>query len=369
MPDTSILFQPVTVRNTHFENRIVMAPMTRSFSPEGVPGENVHDYYQRRAAADVGLIISEGTLIPRGGAANDPNIPLFYGEQSLKGWKAVIDGVHEAGGKMAPQIWHQGIARKSGTGLFPDAPTDSPSGVTPKGQQIFEAPSTAEVEDMLNAYVEAAADAARLGFDAIEFHGAHGYLIDQFFWAMTNKREDRFGGDIADRTTFAAEIIKATREKVGDVPIILRWSQWKLFDYTARLVETPADLETFLKPLVDAGVDVFHASQRRYWEPEFPEVDGEDGLNLAGWCKKLTGLPAISVGSVGLDGEFIGSFRGEGSKSRPIEDLLARMEKGEFEMIAVGRALLQDPEWATKVKDGRLDDLGDYNAEAIKTLY
>jgi len=185
-----------------------------------------------------------------------------------------------------------------------------------------------------------------------------------------NKRDDRFGGSLPERATFAGDIIRETRKQVGpDTAIILRFSQWKQQDYTARLAQTPAEFEAFLKVFVDAGVDVLHASQRRYWEPEFPDVDGENGLNTAAWAKKLTGLPSITVGSVGLTGDFEKAFRGEGATVRRLDDLEARLDKGEFDMVAVGRALLQDPDWATKVRDGRSDELKDYDAKSLAVLY
>ena len=370
MSDTAPLFSPFSVRGLTIPNRIVMAPMTRSQSPGGVPGENVAEYYARRAGADVGLIITEGTTINRGGASSDPNIPNFHEAKSLEGWGRVASRVHEEGGKIAPQIWHVGMVRKQGTGPVPDAPSDSPSGLTHTGKQIYDAPTEAEVADMVMAYADAAAQAKRLGFDTVEIHGAHGYLIDQFFWDVMNKREDKYGGDLAHRANFAGEIIKEIRKKVGDeMPIILRFSQWKQQDYEARLASTPQEFEAFLKVFVDAGVDVLHASQRRWWEAEFPDVDGEDGLNTAGWAKKLTGLPTITVGSVGLSSDFLGTFAGQGSKTRPIMDVVERLDKGEFDMVAVGRALLQDPFWAQKVKEGRTDELADYSAEALATLY
>ena len=92
-------------------------------------------------------------------------------------------------------------------------------------------------------------------------------------------------------------------------------------------------------------------------------------MNLAGWAKKLSGLPTITVGSVGLSSEFIGAFRGEGSKTRPLTDVIERLDRGEFDMVGVGRALLQDPYWAQKVADENFDDLADYDAVALKTLY
>ena len=370
MTDVSALFQPLTIRGVTIPNRIAMAPMTRSFSPNGVPGQNVADYYARRAAADVGLLITEGTVTDRKGASNDANVPRFHGDDALAGWAKVVEDVHAQGGKIAPQIWHQGMMRKPGTGHFPDAPTDSPSGLTHTGKSVLPVPTTEEVWDMVQAYARAAGDAAKLGFDAIEIHGAHGYLIDEFFWDVMNVRTDRYGGSLPERATFAAEIVAECRKQVGpNMPIILRFSQWKQQDYTIKLAHTPQELEAFLAPIVAAGVDMLHCSQRRVWEAEFPDVDGENGLNCAGWTKKVTGVPTITVGSIGLSSDFAGSFRGEGSAKAPLDDVVRRLEKGEYDMVAIGRALLQDPEWAKKVKEGRTDDLMDYDGKALATLY
>ena len=370
MPSFDALFEPFTLSGMELSNRIVMAPMTRSFSPDGTPGDDVADYYARRAAADVGLIITEGTTIDRDGASFDSRVPNFHADNALQGWQNVVNKVHAEGGKIAPQIWHVGMMRKQGTGPNPDAPSDSPSGHTHTGKPVYDMPSKAEVEDMINAFVQGVVNSKVLGFDCAELHGAHGYLIDQFFWGLMNKREDEYGGSLVDRAKFAGDIISAARQKLGpDYPIILRFSQWKQQDYTHRLATTPEELEAFLKVFVDAGVSCLHCSQRRFWEPEFPDQDGENGMNLAGWTKKLTGLPTITVGSVGLSSDFIGAFAGESSKTRPIIDVVERLEKGEFDLVAVGRALLQDPDWATKVKEGREADLTDYDAAALKTLY
>ena len=124
-----VLFKPFNLKTLHLKNRIVMAPMTRSHSPEGVPGDDVAAYYRRRADAEVGLIISEGTVIDRPASRNDPGIPFFHGEDALAGWKKVVDGVHQAGGKMAPQIWHVGSAANPYTQWTPAEPVESPSGL------------------------------------------------------------------------------------------------------------------------------------------------------------------------------------------------------------------------------------------------
>jgi len=369
MTDTSILFQPFTSPKLNLPNRIVMAPMTRNMAPDGVPGAANAAYYRRRAEAGVGLILSEGTTIDRPAARNLPHIPHFHGEKPLAGWQQVIDAVHGAGGRMGPQIWHTGGTPTTDAG-FERAPLDSPSGLNAPGESAGEAMSEEAIADTIAAFGRAAGDARRLGFDTLELHGAHGYLIDQFFWAGTNHRTDRFGGaTIGERSRFAAEVVKAAREAVGpDYPIILRLSQWKQQDYSAKLAADPAEMEQWLQPLVDAGVDILHCSQRRFWEPEFAEIDGENGLNFAGWAKKITGLPTISVGSVGLSGEFLASFAGEGSQRTDLDRLVARMERGEFDLIAVGRALLADPHWVEKVRDSRAHELADFDAAALQEL-
>ena len=369
MTDVSPLLKPFRVRGLELANRIVMAPMTRSHSPDGLPtGDNLA-YYERRAAAKVGLIISEGTMVRRRGASNDAKVPLFWGEEALAGWKRVIDAVHAAGGKMGPQLWHQGMARKPGTGHFPDAPSDGPSGIPLTGKKVGEEPSESELLDMAQAYADGARDARELGFDCVELHGAHAYLIDEFFWERTNQRSDRFGGSLEGRAEFAAETIRRCRAAMGELPLIIRISQWKMTDYNAKVAKTPEELARWVRVLADAGVDMIHCSQRRILEPEFPEVDGPDGLNLAGWVKKLSGLPTISVGSVGLSSEFVGAFVGQGSAVSKLDDVIERVDRGEFDLVAVGRALLQDPEWALKVQENRLDELRDYDAAALRTYY
>ncbi|WP_089101838.1 NADH:flavin oxidoreductase [Streptomyces hyaluromycini] len=361
-----ILSRPIALNGLTVPNRIVMAPMTRQFSPGGVPGEDVVSYYSRRAAAGVGLIVTEGTYVGHDSAGQSSRIPRFHGEEQLAGWAKVAEGVHAAGGTIVPQLWHIGMVRKQGQPPFADAPAVGPSGIRLDGTEgEGRAMTRQDLDDVIRAFAEAAAAAERIGFDGVELHGAHGYLLDQFLWAGTNRRTDAYGGDPVARTKFAAEIVAAVRAAVSpEFPVILRYSQWKSDNYDARLAETPEELEAILTPLAAAGVDVFHASTRRYWLPEF---EGSD-LNLAGWTKKLTGRPTITVGSVGLDGDFIKGFQGEGSPLKGIDDLLDSLERDEYDMVAVGRALLQDPEWAAKVLAGRTDELKAYDAAALKTL-
>jgi len=351
---TESLFKPFQYKNLELKNRIVMAPMTRAQSDNGVPTQQIVDYYARRAASEVGLILSEGTVINRPGSKNIQNIPDFYGTEALNGWKNVIDAVHQNGGKMGPQIWHVGDTRSSED--YPLVDMEKASTMTLE-----------DIQDTIAQFAASAKSAKDLGFDVLEIHGAHGYLIDQFFWEVTNTRTDEYGGKtIKERSKFAVDVVKAIRAAVGDdFTIIIRLSQWKQQDYKSRLAVNPNEMEDWLLPLKEAGVDIFHCSQRRFWEPEF---EGSD-LNFAGWAKKITGQPTITVGSVGLNGDFMSAFAGEGSEKADLKELVRRLDREDFDLVAVGRALLSDYQWAKKIIDGRVEELTDFAGSSLGVLY
>ncbi|MGV2886748.1 NADH:flavin oxidoreductase [Paenibacillus taichungensis] len=363
---TENLFQPYTIHNLTLQSRIVMPAMGRAFSPDGVPGSDVAAYYRRRAENGVGLIITEGVTIDHPAATSEPRVPRFHGEEALNGWAEVVRQVHEAGGKIFPQLWHMGMARPARSQPYPEAPSIGPSGIDLEGKLTGAPMTEEEIANIIQAFVDAAVHAKRLGFDGIEIQGAHGYLVDQFFWDRTNTRTDRYGGDLFKRTQFATELIQAIRAAVGpDYPISIRLSQWKMSDYYVKPLDTPDKLELFLKVLVEAGVDIFHCSTRRFWEPEY---DGSE-LGFAGWVKKLTDKPTIAVGSVGLDDEFTSLYtEGKGAGHKDLDDLLHRLEQEEFDLVAVGRALLADPAWAVKIRDGRVNEIQAFSPEALVTL-
>ena len=359
-----VLFKPFLHPKLELANRIVMAPMTRQFSPNGIPDAKVCDYYRRRAEGGVGLILTEGTTVPHDASSSMVGVPGFHGA-ALEGWQQVIDTVHAAGGKIAPPLWHVGATRKPGTGPCPDYPSASPSGLIRPGKKVMEPLTVAEIDKIIRAFTEAAVNAKQLGCDALELHGAHGYLIDNFFWEGTNQRDDQYGGSLHKRTRFAVEILESIRAEIGDeFPILLRFSQWKQQDYDARLARDPDELGEFLEPLSAAGVDIFHCSTRRFWEPEF---DGSD-LNLAGWTKKLTGKPTISVGSVSLTEEFIATYREGIAEVAGLENLIQRMNADEFDLIAVGRALIANSNWPDMVSQDQMDKLRPYDKAMLSEL-
>jgi len=360
----SVLFRPLTIKSLTLPNRIVMAPMTRSKSPGGIPGENVAAYYRRRAEGGVGLIVTEGTYINHPGAGFYQDVPHFHGEEALAGWRRVVESVHAAGGKIFPQLWHCGLSAPAGVKLGPGA--IGPSGLTKPGEQVTAPMTQRQIDEVIRAYGDAAASAQRLGFDGLEIHGAHGYLIDQFFWQGTNQRTDAYGGDLVARTRFAAEVIREIRSRVRpEFPVGLRFSQWKSQDYDAKLARTPEELERFLAPLTTAGIDLFHCSQRRFWDPEF---EGSQ-LNLAGWTKKLSGKPSITVGSITLDQEFTRSFRStDAASATGIDELIERLERDEFDLAAVGRSLIVNPTWPAVIRRGAIEELKPFQRDVLAEL-
>ncbi len=350
-PATASLFSPFATNGLQLPNRIVMAPMGRYSSPGGVPGPDVAKYYRRRAEGGTGLIVTEGTYIGHPTAGDAINCPKCHGERSLAGWKHVVDEVHQAGGRIFVQLWHIGITKRHEPGDL-SVKFVGPSGLDGKGQQVSEPMTERQIEEIIASFAEAALAAKQVGFDGIELHAAHGYLIDQFMWHRTNRRTDGWGGDLGARTRFAAEVVRACRKAVGpNFCISFRFSQWKVDDYQAQLVTSPAELETLLTPIAQAGVDIFHCSTRRFWEPAF----AENASNLAVWTKKVTGLPTIAVGSITLDQEF--TDRTGVARPVPIAEAAKMIDRGEIDLIAVGRSLIADANWPKKTQAGATDEL------------
>ncbi|MBF0609658.1 MAG: NADH:flavin oxidoreductase [Magnetococcales bacterium] len=354
------LFRPYKFGKLKVRNRFALAPMTRSRSPKGIPGKDVANYYRRYAENEVGLIITEGVAINHKAALGYPDVPNLHDKKAIKGWKRVVDGVHKAGGAIVPQIWHVGNHHRLGDEPIPNVPGYGPSSLVENDQVVVKEMSRKDIQEVVKAFADAARQAKKIGFDGVEIHGAHGYLIDQFFWPRTNRRADRYGGSMENRLRFAVEIIRAVRRAVGPkFPVIFRFSQWKPLDYQTKLANNPEELSQFLTPLSRAGVDIFHASSRRYFEPEFEESN----LNLAGWTKQITGKPVITVGSIGLD-----SVSWRAANPAGIEALARMLLRDEFDLAAVGRALLADSQWVKKIREDRFEEIKPFTKDAFNSL-
>jgi len=338
------LFEPFRCKRLVLQNCFVIDPTARSGSPQGLPAQDVASLYRRRGDYEAGLILSEGAAINRPAAACDPGVPHFYGEAPLAAWQQIHDSVVRAGGVMAPQLWHMGNAPPHASGWAPPAPYEGPSnryGPNP-GQQGGVAMDERALTATIDAYAQAAQEAQKLGFAGVQIHAAHGFLLDQFFWHVTNDRTDRFGGKtLAERSRFAAEVVGAVRRATSrDFTLILRLSQGKPAAPQARLAATCTEMEQWLTPLVRAGVDILHCAQSHWQKPEF----AGSPLNFAGWAKKITDLPVITSGAVGLAPK----------PHEELEDLVHRKERGEFDLVALDDVLNQDPLWVSHLKHGAL---------------
>jgi 2,4-dienoyl-CoA reductase-like NADH-dependent reductase (Old Yellow Enzyme family) len=356
--DITPLLQPLRIRGLQLRNRFVMPGMQRYWCVDGAPDHRLREYYRRRVLGGASLVVSESCAIDHPSATKNPTFARISPD-TRAAWRACVAGVHEAGGAMFLQLWHQGAVNYGGDAESnPAFVALSPSGIAHPGESFGRAATEAELAGLKRAFVQGALDAAEIGADGVELHSAHGFLLDQFLWPGTNLRSDRYGGPaVTDRATFVAEVAEAVREAADpDFVISVRISQWKESDYDARIVEEPGQLGQLVSMLRSAGADIFHVSTRRFWIPEW---DGSD-LGLAGWVKSFTDAPVIAVGSVGLDVDVMATLTGQ--EARPtgasrIGELVRRFQRGDFDLVSVGRSQIGDPEWVAKMTRHRIPDI------------
>lgn len=368
------LLQPLKIRNVELPNRIIMSPMTRGASPNGIPTEKEARYFRRRVEAGVGTIFTGSVFVNdkgtmgkfdlEGAEDQEWGFPVIFGEKPLAGWKHLVDEVHAAGGVIFPQLMHLGMQRTPSKGeSWSDIHISSPSGIWGTEEEIAalkedrrdflnnpdNAMSEEDIWAVITAFADGAANAKAVGFDGIALHGGHGYLIDTFMRAETNRRTDSWGGDHKGRMRFAVELVKAVRKAVGDdMPISFRFSQWTHHNVDAMLTKNPDELQDVIQMLDAAGVDIFEASARDFRETVY---EGSP-LNISTWTKKFTDKPVQMVGGVGVRRE-----RHESALTPPqvvdnIDEVMERYAAGEFDLLGVGRALLNDSNWLQRVLNG-----------------
>ena len=361
------LFTPLKIRNLTLRNRFVMPGMQRGFMDDGAPTPRMVEYMRRCAAGGPGLIISESTSPDHPSAYWQPVMGRMEPATSSE-WREVVDAVHAGGAGFLLQIWHPGAMRKVAEDHpLSSYPALSPSGLIQGGRPNGRAMTRQDLQELKLAYVEAARHAQSLGFDGVEVHSAHGYLLDQFLWAETNRREDEYGGDsLAARARYSVEIAAAIREAVGESFVIsYRFSQFKEVDYGARIASSPEDLQPMLKLLRAAGVDLFNVSSRRCRKPEWPER-AHSSYTIAEWVKSMTDAPVMTCGSVGVNVEmFANLFDDEEptqqSVERDLDFLGERVARGTLDLVGVGRMHIANNDFVNKVRAGRFADLALFN--------
>lgn len=332
------LLAPLTAGAVSLANRIVMAPLTRERAhyPDDVPTELMREYYCQRA--DAGLIISEGTQIsPSGkGYADTPGI---YSAEQVAGWRHITDAVHQHGGKMAAQLWH--VGRISHTSLqqgnlAPVAPSAliaaSRTTVRRADGTLDRVPCsmpralrTDEIPALLNDYRRATVNAREAGFDLVEIHAAHGYLLHQFLSPLSNRREDEYGGTLENRMRFPLEVFEAMRAALpAGLPLGVRFSatDW---------VEGGWDVEqsiAFSQALEARGCNFLHVSSAGLSPLQKIPLGPGYQVPLAAEIRKAVDVPVIAVGLI----------------TEP-EQAEAIVAQGQADLVALARTMLYDPRW------------------------
>jgi N-ethylmaleimide reductase len=235
--DKNNLFSPISLGDMTLANRIIMAPLTRNRAGDGnVPQDMNVEYYRQRAGA--GLIISEGSQISATGVGY-PGTPGIYSRLQIEGWKRVTHAVHEEGGRIFIQLWHTGRISHSSLQpghILPVAPSAlkaAGQAMTDQGMQDFETPhalTLKELAGIVDEYAMAAQNAKKAGFDGVELHAANGYLLDQFLRDGTNRREDGYGGDIANRMRLLVDVVEKCIEVWGSHRVGVRVSPENTFN-------------------------------------------------------------------------------------------------------------------------------------------
>ncbi len=333
------MFSPITINGMTIKNRFVVPPMVSNYANEdGTCSEQFISYHEEKAKGGWGLIIVEDYKInPESGGFK--KLPGLWNDGQIESHRQLVDRVHQHGAKIAAQIYHAGRETSVHiTGVQPVAPSPIPDPVVKEMPRELTVP---EIKELIDQFGDAALRAKKAGFDAVEIHGAHGYLVNQFMSPFSNKRTDQYGGTILGRARFALEVVQNMRAKLGkDYPLIYRMSVNEFVEGGL----TTEDSKVISMLLEDAGIDLIHASNGVYASAETiippTAVKHAWSADICEAIKKVVSIPVIAVGRIN-------------------DPLIAEsvLRANQADLISMGRSSLADPHLPNKAKDGKFDDI------------
>ena len=335
------MFEPTKIGNIKLSNRLIMAPMgTRLCSESGAVTDIQIAYYAERAKGGVGAIITESTAVDSPLGLTGATSMRIHDNAYIGGHNELVERVKAYGCKIFCQLVHAGRQTKPASiqGMQPVAPSPIPCGflkVVPRELKIE------EIEEIIVKFGLAAERAKRAGYDGVEIHGAHGYLIDQFMSEDTNQRQDKYGGSFENRMNFPLEIISAMRKQVGNgYPILFRLNAVNMIGSDEQLKETIKRAQLLEKTGIDA-LDVSAGTYETFSTIIEPmSYDEAWKISMVEKVKKKVNIPVIGVGVI-----------------RTPSTAESILRDGSCDLVSLGRALIADPYWATKAKEGRENEI------------
>ena len=333
------IFEPGKIGNMELKNRLIVSAMSSHMgNPDGTPNEAVNTYLVRKVQGGWGLVFTEDLGVTQD-AGSDPVVGSLWNDSQIPAWTETVRQVHEAGGLIGAQIYHAG--RQRSLKAYPTHPV-APSAIKePAVPYVPRALEVEEIHELVKAFGECAARAKKCGFDCIEIHGAHGYLLNQFMSSFSNKRTDEYGGCLINRMRFPLEVLAECRKAVGpNYPIIFRFNTC---DYVEGGIELPEAI-VMAKMLEEAGVDALHCTQGMFASkqtiigPGFVPV--MNFANNSATIKAAVNVPVIAVGRY---------------NDIYMSEAMLRDDKADY--IVMARASLADPDLPNKAKAGREDEI------------
>ena len=317
------LFEPLKLKGISLKNRLVMPPMATGMATEdGEATERHIKHYTARARGGAGLIIVEHTYVAKNGKASNGQMGL-YDDKLIPSLKRLVETIHAEGTKVVIQLTHAGS--KAPGKITGEQPVGASDVMTPNGSEVPRPLTVPEIKTLTTDFSEAARRAMAAGFDSIELHGAHGYLLGQFLSPYTNKRSDAYGGDLAGRLLFPLEVIKEVKTRLGEnVPLFYRFGADDMTE--GGLTRQEAKLAA--QHLEQEGVDVLDISGGLVGDGQNRFTEQGYFVPLAEGIKQMVKIPVIGVGNI-TEPEYA--------------DRIVREQR--VDMVAFGRLLLSNPEF------------------------